>query len=120
MLKKLLNHECTILREVKAGKDKYGNDVRTWQNVDAKTWPCRLETWRGKEMEIDRDTRVTLFRLYLPQEAFGHVDSLCRIEMVDDAAERPDVQYQVWGTPQLFYRRVQPNHVECILRRIIA
>src|SRR6266550_3701482 len=109
MLKNLLRQECEIFTKVEGTGDEM-NDA-TVSYTSEGTFICRLEGWKQHEVEIDRDTRVSFFHLYLDERAHGHINGLSRVVL-------EGTTYEVIATPQTHYRRGGVNHLEVVLRQI--
>ena len=109
MLKNLLHQQCEILSKTEGAVNEL-NDFTTVY-VSEGFFPCRIEGWRQHEVEIDRDTRVSFFKLYLDERADGHIDGLSRVLLEGKT-------YEVIASPQTFRRRASVNHLEVVLREI--
>ena len=111
MFRNLLTQTCTILRWSTGSQDQYGSDVDTFTNTSGHTWPCKLDHTSSTEIETDRNTRTSLYTLWLPDDAAGEIDALSRV-VIDS------VTYEVVGEPLIHYRRARVSHVEATLRFI--
>lgn len=110
-LKNLFPLVCTVLDEEIVGEDRYHNETKAF--ATAGDFACRLEVWRGREYEIDRDTRVTFYKVFIEPTVYGLISSTSIVVI-------NDVMYSVYADPHVYWGRSVVNHVECILRSIEA
>jgi len=109
MLRHLLNLECSILDPTESEDARYGDDVETYVDTTGKLYKCRLDSTKEMEYEVNRDTRKTMFRLFLGPEAYGHIDARSRV-VIDS------ITYEVFGEPNSAPRRNRIDHLEVKLR----
>jgi hypothetical protein len=130
MLKHLLNQTCVIYDPTDTSTDAYGNAVHTYTQVAQLA--CRVQTTKGMEVEVDRDTRKTWFKLHLDERAAGLINARSRVVLLENDSQlgttiEDNRQYiegnpvfEVFGEPQVHRTRLRISHVEATLRTIEA
>jgi hypothetical protein len=109
-----MRQTATLMRfQVGPFPDQYGNPQKQWVRLGE--FLCRLEPWKGREYELNRDTVVSYFRVYFDSDAAGVVRSQDRI-IVDDVTY--EIGGQAGGSPNVYRKRARINHVEAIARLI--
>jgi hypothetical protein len=131
VLHNLTNQTAEIFNyTVSTTPDEYGILETTF--VSAGKFGCRVIPWPGKdtEFEFDRDTRRSIMRIILVEQAAGVLLGTSRIQLVTQSQmgnirnsnvvgpTDPNTIYEVQGDPQIFYRRTAISHVEALLREL--
>jgi len=113
MLTRLLIQTCNILDQTEATTDRYEDDVLTFVNVSGLTFKCRVDPSSSIEAEVDRDTRKSMFKLFITPDAKPHINALSRVYVIEE-----DKTYEVFGEPSAYLGRHALDHLEVILRAI--
>lgn len=94
----LLIHTVTISNpSLDGGSDRYGNPTETFTSITSR---ARVEQLKGDEEIVNRDTRITQYRIYLP--AAVSVSALSTLVWEDEAKNlranaEPDLVYGFGG-----------------------
>jgi hypothetical protein len=114
MLKNLLNLTATIMEEQESTDDVYGNPSKVF--VTVADFRARIEPSESLEEEINRDTLITYWTLFLEETAHNVIQGTSIVAVSGPGID--DELYQVLGKPKTFYRRYVPNHIEATVRII--
>lgn len=108
MLRSRLIHTVTVNTYTYGSTDRYGN--ASLSVTTSTVYAAWLEPLSGTENLIDRDTRVSMWRLILPPDAsISAVD-----EVVYDGST-----FRVRGKPRKVYTRgSDPHHIEADLELV--
>lgn len=99
----LLIHTVTIANpSVDGGADRYGNPTETTTSTTSK---ARVEQLKADEEIVNRDTRLTGYRVYLPADT--DVDALSVLTWVDQGKTLRAI-----GEPNIVYGARGVHHLE--------
>lgn len=99
----LLIHTVTISNpSVDGGTDRYGNPTETATEISSK---ARVEQLKADEEIVDRDTRLTGYRIYLP--AGTAVSATSTLTWIDEART-----LRASGEPNIVYGARGVHHLE--------
>lgn len=111
MLRNLLTQKAQILRWMTDSEDQYGSEVSEFVDESERLWPCKLDNTGSTEVETERNTRTSMYTLWLPDDAANQISALDRVVI-------NGVTYEVVGEPLIHYRRARVSHVEATVRFI--
>lgn len=103
----LFNQTASIVSRTAAAADRYNNP--TYTSVVRGPFPCRLEQTSTTEMENDRETVVTVYRLFLLPAAALQADEEVTIN---------GKTYRVDGDPAYREGRSSVHHIEARLKEV--
>ncbi len=100
----LLIDTVTVYTTSDGTTDKYGNAIA--DESSGTDYPARVQQESSTENLQDRDTRRTMYKVFLPADAA--ITAL-------DVVEYQSLQMRVVGDPAVVQNGVGPHHIEAVL-----
>lgn len=109
-LRALLSERGSVIPRVAGSADRRGNPVDAFDTANKRPYPCRLEQTDSEEIQVDRDTVISNWRLFLPPDA--------QISARDHWEQSDGRTFEVIGAPAIESTPRGPHHIEARLRFI--